>query len=419
MRRVVSSSQSADGRRTAAPSRGRVLVLVQNQPLPLDLRVWAECLSLREQGFEVVGVCPATSEYPEPFAEVDGIEIHRFAMRPGQAGAAGYIREYAQSFWNVARTVRRLARGRRFDVVHAANPPDILLLAALPLKARGARFIFDHHDLVPELFLTRFGGRRGLIYAITRITERLSFALADMVISTNESYRRIAIDRGGKRPDQVFVVRNGPNLARFASGQPDQSLRRGKPHLLLYLGVMGPQDGVDHALRALALLKRRRQDWHAAIVGSGQSEPELRRLAAELGLDDQVEFPGWLEGDAVLRYLFTADVGLAPDPKNPLADRSTLVKIAEYMAAGCPVVSYDLAESRVSARDAALYATPNEPQSFADCIATLLDDPALRERMGAAGRSRARDELAWEHSAEHLAEAYRWLLDGGSAADSS
>ena len=384
---------------------------MQNQPLPLDLRVWEECLALRDLGFEVVGVCPRTPEFPEPFVRLEGIDIHRFALRPGELGAAGYVREYAQSFLHVARTVLGLARRGRFDVVHAANPPDILLLAALPLKAQGTRFVFDHHDLVPELFLTRFGGRRGLIYWITRLTERISFALADMVISTNESYRRIAIERGGKRPEQVFVVRNAANLARFARGRLDDSLRRGKPHLLVYIGVMGPQDGVDHALGALALLARRRQDWHAAILGSGDAEPELRRMATELGLDELVEFTGWLEGDAVLPYLFTADIGLAPDPKNELADNSTMVKIAEYMAASCPVVSYDLTESRVSAGEAAIYATPNEQQSFTDCIAELLDDPARRAAMGELGHARVRDELAWEHSERHLAEAYSWLLD--------
>ena len=407
---VDAASPTVEGAPAGRGTRGRVLMLVQNQSLPLDLRAWAECETLRDRGFEVVGVCPATPEFPEPYAEVDGVEIHRFRLRPGVHGALGYLREYAESFWQIARMVRRLARSRRFDVVHASNPPDILLLAALPLKARGTRFVFDHHDLVPELFLSRFGGRRGLMYAATRLTERLSFALADVVISTNESYRRVAIERGGKRPERVFAVRNGPNLARFAGGRPDDSLRRGKPHLLVYIGVMGPQDGVDHALGALALLKRRRGDWHAIFVGSGDSEPDLRRMSSDLDLDESVEFTGWVEGEAILPYLFTADIGLAPDPKNPLADRSTLIKVAEYMAASCPVVSYDLTETRVTAGDAAIYATPNEQQSFADCIETLLDDPQRRQRMGDIGRARVHDELAWEHSAGHLLAAYDVLL---------
>ena len=388
----------------------RVLVLIQNEPLPQDQRVWQECLTLRDEGFEVVAICPASVRSPERNCHVDGIEIHRFPIRPAEGGALEYLREYRQSVWRMARLVRKVARGSHFDVVHAANPPDLLLLAAWPLHRRGTRLIFDHHDLVPELYLARFGRKRDAMYWLSRLAERISFGLADVVISTNGSYRQIALERGHKRADHVFVVRNGPDLRRFVSVPPDPSLRRGKRHLLVYVGVMGPQDGIDHALRALALLKERRDDWHAAMIGAGDAEPGLRRLAETLGLEDVVEFTGWLDEQSVRRYLFSADLGLTPDPMSPLNDRSTLVKIGEYMAASLPVVCYDLHESRISAGDAALYATSNDERSFADCIEALLDNPRRRDAMGSSGRARVERALSWRHSAEQLRAAYRRLL---------
>jgi glycosyltransferase involved in cell wall biosynthesis len=388
----------------------RALVMVQNQSLPGDVRVWPECLALRDAGFEVVAASPASPEFPDACSHVDDIEVHRYPLRPASAGAPEYVREYAQSMARMGRLVRRLAAERHFDVVHAANPPDLLLLTAWPLRRRGTRLIFDHHDLAPELYLSRFGRRRDLIYYLSRVAERVSFRLADVVISTNDSYRRIALTRGHKRPEQVFVVRNGPNLDRFAPARPDAALRRGKPHLLVYVGVMCPQDGIDHALRALALLKVRRADWHAAFIGTGDAEADLRGLARKLGLEDVVEFTGWLEKPDVRRYLYSADIALAPDPKTPLNDSSTLVKIAEYMAACRPVVSYDLHESRVSAGDAALYARANDEQSFADCIEALLDDPPRRLEMGKIGRARVEASLSWRHSVVQLMAAYQHAL---------
>ena len=308
--------------------------------------------------------------------------------------------------------MRRLARGRPFDVVQACNPPDFLLLPAWPLKRRGARLVFDHHDLVPELYLSRFGGRRDVLYLITRALERLTFRLADVVIATNESYRRIALTRGRKRPEDVFVVRNGPDLARLRPTDPDPSLKRGRPHLLAYVGVIAPQDGVDHALRALAALHERRDDWRAVFVGDGDALEDMRRLADELGLCEAVEFAGWQGDEGVRRVLSSADVCLSPEPRSPLNDASTMIKVAEYMAMGTPVVCYDLVESRATAGDAALYAEPDDVHAFAAAIAELLDDPDRRAAMGAAGRARVEQTLAWEHSERVLLEAYERALSG-------
>jgi glycosyltransferase involved in cell wall biosynthesis len=307
-------------------------------------------------------------------------------------------------------------RERPFDLVHACNPPDFLLLVAWPLKRRGARFLFDHHDLVPELYLSRFGGEKDVLYRLTRALERATFHLADVVISTNESYRRIALTRGGKRPEDVFVVRSAPDLSRFREVEPDPGLKRGRRHLLAYLGTMGPQDGVDHAVRALAALRPRRDDdWRAVFVGGGDMLEPMRELAVECSLGDIVEFTGRVPDDDVIRVLSTADVCLAPDPKSPLNDVSTMTKIVEYMAMGRPIVSYDLAESKVSAGDAAIYAEADDVDSFAACIDTLLDDPDRRAAMSAEARTRI-EALSWQHSERALLAAYERALSKSAKA---
>jgi glycosyltransferase involved in cell wall biosynthesis len=351
----------------------------------------------------------------EPFEVLEGVEIHRFPLRFAGGGPLGYAREYSTALWHTWRLVRRLARERRFHVVHACNPPDLLLLATRSLKRRGVRLVFDQHDLVPELYLARFERGEDLMYRGTLALERLSYRLADVVIATNESYRRAAIERGGKRLEDVFVVRNAPDLTRFRPTEPEPALKAGKPYLLAYLGVMGPQDGVDHALRALALLNDRRTDWHAIFIGEGDVYPEMKRLSSELGLDGLAEFTGRLPDEDVLRILTTADVCLAPDPLSPLNDVSTMTKIVEYMAMSRPLVSYDLTEARVSAGDAAVYAKPNDEADFARCIEALLDDEHLRRRMGELGRRRVEESLSWKFSERQLVAAYEHALALGSA----
>jgi glycosyltransferase involved in cell wall biosynthesis len=392
-------------------ARGPVLMLVENRSVPDDPRVWSEAGALRDAGYEVVVVCPRGTEVDlAPFEIRDGVEIHRFSSAEGN-GTLGFVREYVLAFWRVLRLTRRLARQRAFAVVHAANPPDYLLLAARSLKRRGAAFVFDHHDLFPELYRARFGGRKSLFYRLALVLEKLSFGLADVVVSTNDSYREIAIRRGGKRPDDVVVVRNAPDPKRFRRGTPDPALRRGKEHLIAYVGVMAPQDGVDRALRALRLLRERRDDWHAILAGDGEAYEDVRRLASELGLDDVVEFPGFIrDQNRVGEIVATADVCLAPEPKDPLNDVSTLIKIAEYMAAGKPVVSFDLHESRVTAGEAAAYAEPNDASSFAARIDELLDDPERCRRMGEVGRRRVEELYSWEHSKAALLAVYDRLL---------
>jgi glycosyltransferase involved in cell wall biosynthesis len=391
-----------------------VLVLVENLSVPFDRRVWAECISLRRAGFDVSVVCPCGMDRDtESFEERDGVKIYRFQLRQATGGALSYIREYTAALRQIRRIIRKLSQRRHFDVVHACNPPDLLLLPAMRLKRhQGTRLIFDHHDLAPELYMSRFGRREDLVHRVLRGFERLSFRLADVVIATNESYREVALTRGRKRPEDVFVVRNGPDPVQFAATDPDVTLKRGKSHLIAYVGVMGPQDGVDYALRALGELAGRRADWHALFVGDGDVVPAMRRLAEQLGIADSVEFTGLVEQRDVLRVLSTADVCLAPEPRNPLNDLSTMIKIAEYMALACPIVAFDLRETRATAGDAAVYAPPNDETAFGQRVDELLNDSRLRRKLGERGRKRVERDLSWARSEQQLLAAYQRALEG-------
>jgi glycosyltransferase involved in cell wall biosynthesis len=385
----------------------RVLILVQNEPLPSDRHVWNQCRALVRAGHDVTVICPKGLDRDKgAFEELEGVAIHRYDARHADGGPIGFGVEYLSALWHMRRLARRLARKQPFDLVHACSPPDFLLLAMLSLRRRGARFVFDHHDLTPELYVSRFGGEGGLVHRATLAAEQVAFRLADVVLSVNESYRRIAIERGRRAPEDVAVVRTGPDLSRFTPVDPDPALKGDHAHLLSYVGVMGPQDGVDQALRALAALRARRDDWRAIFMGSGEVLDEMRALTGELGLADVVEFTGWVEHDFIRRVLSTSDVCLAPDPKSPLNDVSSMVKISEYMAMSKPMVSFDLKESRTSAGDAALFAADGDVEGFAGLIDELLDDPARRETMGAAGRRRAEATLAWEHQERALLAAY-------------
>jgi glycosyltransferase involved in cell wall biosynthesis len=389
---------------------GRVLIISENAPVPADRRVWNISRTLTAAGWQVVIACAQGPDRDDaPYEVLEGIEIHRYPLRPA-GSTLGYAREYGQALWRLRKLVRRLASERRFDVVHACNPPDLLLLAARSLRRQGTRFIFDHHDLVPELYRSRFGRGEDLGYRATLRAERVAYRMADVSLATNGSYARVAVERGGMDPEDVFVVRNGPDLTRFRPVPADPAWRRGRAHLISYLGIMGPQDGVDHALHALAALRRMRDDWHAVFVGDGDALPAMRALADELALGDHVEFAGWRGDDDIRLILSSSDVCLAPDPPSPLNDVSTMIKIPEYMALGRAVASYALPESRVSAGDSALYAAPGDPDSLGRCVAELLDDPARRERMGAMARERIETELSWQHSEGALLAAYARVL---------
>jgi glycosyltransferase involved in cell wall biosynthesis len=405
---AASNARLRSRNESAATGQQRALIIVENSCVPSDRRVWYEALSLRRAGWEVTVLEPQAwpEDSPPPTDEViDGVQIHRFQLRPAELNRLGHVSEYAVAMWRIWRELQRLACERPFDVIHACNPPDFLLLAALGQRRRGARLIFDHHDLTPELYVCRSGGS-GLAVRALLAFERLAFRVADVALVTNDSVGRFAVERNRKAPEDVFVVRNGPMLDQFRPVPFDPTLARGREHLLVYVGVMGPQDGVDHALRALSHLLNQRQDWYARFLGDGDMLPRLRELASELRLDNHVEFCGFVADEDVRRAICSADVCLAPDPRNPYTDCSTLIKIAEYMALSRPIVSYDLTETRVTAGDAAVFAHNNDPLEFAARIDELLEDPERRRALGAEGRARVERGLAWEHSEPRLLAAY-------------
>lgn len=389
---------------------GKALILVENLSVPFDRRVWQESQTLRDAGWDVHVICPqGTKRDTEPYVELDGVKIHRYPLTAATGGPRGYVKEYGTALWHTMRLARAIDKAGKVDVVHACNPPDLLYLVAKMLKRKGARFVFDQHDLCPELYLSRFADRgEDMLYNVVRRLEQATYKAADVVISTNESYREAAITRGNMDPGKVFVVRSAPIIDRFRQVDPEPELKNGKPHLLCYLGVMGPQDGVDYALRSLALLRDElgRDDWHAVFVGAGDTFDDMVALAKRLGLDDVVEFTGRIPDEDLVRYLSTADVCLSPDPHNPLNDVSTMNKVMEYMAMSRPIVSFELTEARVSAGDAAVYAPANDELEFARLTAALLDDPEERARMGKLGKERVEGPLAWSNSQKALLAAY-------------
>jgi glycosyltransferase involved in cell wall biosynthesis len=405
--------------RRSGPSSPRVLILVQNLPVPFDRRVWQEATSLTAAGYEVHVICPRTTRYPRRREVIDGIRVYRYAPGPeADTSVAAYLIEYSIAVISQALLALSVRLRRRIAIVHICNPPDLLFLCALPLLALGARLVYDHHDACPELMVAKGrqpGGR--LVRLMTRL-ERLTYRFATVSIETNGSFRAIALGRGRMRPENVFVVRSAPAAGRFADAEPDDQWRRGRKHLVGYVGIMGSQDGLDYLLDAAAdVVRRGRDDVQFVLVGDGTELPRLRGRAADLGLGSQVEFTGLISSDPQLgSILATADVCVSPDEANAMNDISTMNKIMEYMALGKPVVQFDLAEGRVSAGDASLYAAANDAQDLADCILRLVDDEALRTRMGEVGRQRMRTDLCWEAQVPQLLAAYDRAL-GRPAAD--
>jgi glycosyltransferase involved in cell wall biosynthesis len=404
----------------------RVLIIVQNLPVPFDRRVWLECQALVRAGYQVAVVCPKGKDDPS-YQVIDSVEIRKYKPYAPGGSKLSFIAEYLYSFTATAWLTFKARRRGRFAVLQACNPPDIFWPIALALRALDrTKFVFDHHDLCPELFQSRFPDGPRPAYPGLRWLERRTHRTADHVISTNDSYREIAIRRSGKKPADVTVVRTGPDPDKLRRGQPEPDLRRGHARLAAYIGVMGPQDGVDIVVRAAAVIIHEfsRTDIGFTLIGKGDCYDSLVALRDELGLNDHVEFTGRAPDELVKRVMSTADIGLSPDPKNPLNDLSTMNKTMEYMSFELPVVAFDLRETRVSARDAAVYVTPTgsperDVRNYAKAIVDLADDEAERLCMGKLGRVRVEEELAWSHSARAYTGVYDKLTGGagGKAGD--
>jgi glycosyltransferase involved in cell wall biosynthesis len=399
----------------------RILIIVQNLPVPFDRRVWLECQALAADGYEVSVVCPKGEGDPG-YAVVQGVRLYKYQPYAPGGSKLSFIYEYVYSFLATAWLTFRARRRGRFQVMQACNPPDIFWPLALMLRALdGTRFIFDHHDLSPELYQSRFPEGPRLPYRGLRALERRTHRTADHVIATNDSYRAIAIERSGKSPEEVTVVRTGPDPSRLRPGAPVSELRRGRRFLAAYIGVMGPQDGVDIVVRVADIVVNElgRDDIAFTLIGSGDCFDDLVALRDVLDLTGHVEFTGRAPDEVVARILSTADIGLSPDPLNPLNDVSTMNKTMEYMAFELPLVSFDLRETRISAGDAAVYVTPGDLRGYADAIVGLCDDEQQRAKMGKIGRIRVEQELAWTHQERAYLDVYRQVLDGRGALTSA
>lgn len=398
---------SAAAASASAPGR-RVLILVENLPSPFDRRVWQQATTLHAHGWQVSIICPTGKGYEVHYECIDEVHIYRYDLPNEAEGALGYLLEYSAALWHTFRLAFKVRRERGFDIVHACNPPDLLFLVGRFFKRlHGTRFIFDHHDINPELYEAKFG-RRDLLWKLMVWLERATFRTADVSIATNESYRRIAIERGGMDPERVFVVRSGPNLDRLKVQPPKPELKQGRRYLVGYVGVMGKQEGIDYLLEAARHIVHDlgRTDVHFGLVGGGTSLDDMKALAAELGVAGHVTFTGRVPDDAMLDMLNTADVCVNPDVANDMNDKSTMNKIMEYMALGKPIVQFDLTEGRFSAQEASLYAAKNDPVDMARKILELLDDPERRSRMGSFGRQRVENELEWRYEVPKLLKAY-------------
>ncbi len=388
-----------------------VLIIIENLPAPFDRRVWMEACTLRDAGYQVSIICPMGKGYTSRFESIEDIEIHRYPQSIEASGALGYLAEYGTAlFWDLVLAVK-IALGRGFDVVQACNPPDLIFLAALPFKLLGKKFIFDHHDLCPELYEAKFA-TRGAFYRMLRLFERLTFWAADVSIATNESYKAVAIGRGGMDPAKVFVVRSGPERSAWSPQPGVEQWRNGRKHMVGYLGVMGEQEGIDLLIEAIGLIVRRhgRQDIQFVLVGDGTERRNLEAQVERDGLGDYVHFTGRIGDAELIEALSSADVLVNPDRPSELNDKSTMNKIVEYMAMAKPIVQFEMKEGRFSAMDASLYARGGDVADFAGRIMELVDDPERRAAMGAAGRARFEAALCWEHQRPTLLAAYARAL---------
>jgi glycosyltransferase involved in cell wall biosynthesis len=390
----------------------RILIMVENLPVPFDRRVWQEATTLQQAGYRVSIICPKGKGYEQGHEVIDGIHIYRHPLPIEASGALGYAMEYAWALICEFFFAWRVLLSRGFDVIHACNPPDTIFLIGGFFKLFGKKFIFDHQDINPELYEAKFG-RRDLFYKLLVAFERWTFRTADVSIATNESYKRIAIERGGMNPNLVFVVRSGPDLRRLKIMPPVESLKNGRKYLVGYVGVMGKQEGIDSLLRALQhiIFNLKRTDIHFGLVGGGTELEAMKEYARFLDVADYVTFTGRVPDQEMLEMLNTADVCVNPDVANEMNDKSTMNKVMEYMALGKPVVQFDLTEGRYSAQDASVYANKNDEHDLARKITKLLDDPERRFRMGQYGRNRIENELEWKHEAPRLLQAYESLFN--------
>ena len=390
----------------------KILIIVENLPVPFDTRVWQEATTLAANGYTVSVICPTGKGYDKEEETLEGVHIFRHKLPPEGNGAVGYAREYGSALRAELRLAKKIYKEIGFDVIHGCNPPDDIYLVASFFKKYGVRYVFDHHDICPELFEAKFGNTKSLLYKSQVWLERQTYRHCTFAFVTNESYRKIAIERDKMPPEKVIVLRSGPRLERMRILPPNPSIRRGYPYMVGYVGVIGQQEGIEYILQAAQYTKQHENNVFWGIVGGGPHWEALKKQASDMGLDDCVEFTGRVDDETMLRYLNTADVCVNSDTYNAMNDKSTMNKVLEYMALGKPIVQFDLTEGRFSAQEASLYAKRNDAVDMAQKIQELLQDPEKRAHMGAYGRNRILNELSWEKTSKALLEGYEKFFTG-------
>ncbi len=390
----------------------KVLIIVENLPAPFDRRVWEEATALRENGAEVSIICPTGKGYEKKYEIIEDIAIYRHNIPLEADGATGYLIEYGAALFSEFRLALKCHFERGFDVIHACNPPDLIYLVALPFKLFGKKFLFDHHDINPELYLAKYG-RKDFFYKLMLFLERKTFKNAYVCIATNESYKKIALERGGKKPEDVFVVRSGPNLKRLKRVAPNQKWKQGKKYLVGYVGVIGKQEGLTYLVDAAEHIARglNRSDIHFVCAGGGTELENIKKYAAEKNVMEYFTFTGRIPDETLLEILNTADICVNPDEYNEMNDKSTMNKVMEYMALGKAIVQFDLSEGRVSAQEASLYARRNDPVDLANKIIELVENPEMARKMGSYGYNRVKNKLEWQYEKENLYDAYRKVFN--------
>ena len=392
----------------------KVLIIVENLPVPFDTRVWQEATTLAANGYTVSVISPKGKGYTAEKEMIDGVHVYRHDLPIEGNGAIGYLKEYSTALREEIRLAKKVYKEVGFDVIHGCNPPDDIYLVAKHFKKYGVKYVFDHHDICPELFEAKFGHTSGPLYFSQIFMERQTYKNCTFAFVTNESYRKIAIERGKMDPEKVIVLRSGPKLERMKIQPPVESIKRGKKYMVGYLGVIGQQEGIEDILEAAKYCKEvlNRNDIFWGIVGGGPHVAALKEQCTQMGLDDCVEFTGRVPDQQLLDYLNTADVCVNSDTYNSMNDKSTMNKILEYMALAKPIVQFELTEGHYSAQEASLYAEQNNAKDMADKIIYLLENPEVRKKMGEFGRNRVVNELSWEHTSKALLEGYEKFFTG-------
>ena len=387
-----------------------ILIIVENLPVPFDRRVWQEATTLKEHGAEVSVICPQMNDYLAPYEVIDGIEIYRHPLPLEARGAFGYLLEYGSAIWWEIKLARKIYKKKPFHVIHGCNPPDLVFLTAKIFKSKGVKYVFDHHDINPELYIAKYG-KKDFFYKSLLFLEKQTFKNAVASIATNESYKGIAVSRAKMNVDKVHIVRSGPKLERLKIQPPKPELKKGRKYLIGYLGVIGEQEGVDLLLESVKYITDTRADVQVAIVGGGSDLDILKKLSIDMELVDFVDFYGRVSDQLMLDILNTADVCVNPDKPTEMNNLSTMNKIMEYMALKKPIVQYDLKEGHFSAQKASLYAENNNTKDFAEKIIYLLDHASVRKEMGEYGYQRVLNELSWEYESKKLVDFYKMVFD--------